>query len=111
MGTLYFRYHIESACLRDAILEVFTCPSSVVEEFSQVWERIGLNESQCQTRRDTIVLHVTNLLKDMAQEELELEKKMISSIENNEKELKSLHQQLGLPVEGVSSSITQETCQ
>ena len=48
-----------------------------------------------------MALHVSNLLKDILQEEQELEKSMIASLHSNETELVSLCQQLGLPSEKV----------
>ena len=91
----------ESSALKDALLELVTS-CTVLNEFASVWGRIGLSISQRQVRRETIVLHVTNLLKDIVQEEFELEKTMISSLNNNMKELTTLSEQLGLPKEDVS---------
>ena len=48
-----------------------------------------------------MALHVGSLLKDILQEEQELEKSMIASLHSNETELASLCQQLGLPKEKV----------
>ncbi len=77
--------------------------STVLEEFADVWKRIGLNPAQRQVRRETMALHISSLLKDILQEEQELEKSMIASLHSNETELTSLCQQLGLPAEKVGS--------
>lgn len=52
-------------------------------------------------RRETITVHISNLLKDILQEEQELEKSMISSLQDNEVELAALCESLGLPIEKV----------
>lgn len=71
-------------------------------EFAEVWERIGLNSSQRQVRRETMGIHMGNLMKDILQEEQELEKSMISSLQSNEMELTDLCGKLGLPMDNVS---------
>lgn len=67
-----------------------------------MWERIGFSESHRKTRRETVALHISNLLKDIVQEEVQLEKTMINSLQSNEKELVSLCEQLSVPMEKVS---------
>ena len=88
--------------LREALNELVTS-SSVLEEFGPVWSRIGLDTNQRQVRRETIAIHVSNLLKDILEEEQELEKSMMSSLHDNEVELTALCESLSLPVEKVSS--------
>lgn len=90
----------ELILLREALSELVTS-SSVLEEFGPVWSRIGLNTSQRQVRRETITIHMSNLLKDILQEEQELEKSMISSLQDNEVELTALCEALCLPIEKV----------
>lgn len=63
---------------------------------------MGLNSSQRQSRREKIADHVDVLLKEILQEELELEKTMISSLQENEVELTKLCEALGLTVDKVS---------
>ena len=87
--------------MREALGEVISA-SPVLEEFAQVWERIGLSTSQRQVRRETMGVHICNLLKEILQEEEELEKSMIKSLQTNEAELADLCSKLGLPVEQVS---------
>ena len=86
--------------MKAALTEATTSP--LLEEFSRVWGRIGLSSNQRQVRRETMALHVCNLLKDILQEEEELEKSMIASLHSNEAELVDLHNKLGLPMEPVS---------
>ena len=86
--------------LREALSEVIAT-SPVLEDFAQVWRRIGLNASQSQVRRETMGVHLCNLLKEILQEEEELEKSMISSLQANEAELADLCNKLGLPEEKV----------
>ena len=95
----------ELVALRDTLSELVSA-SSVLREFGLVWNRIGLNSSQRQVRRETITIHINNLLKDILQEEQELEKSMISSLQENESELAALCEALGLPVEKVSLGAT-----
>ena len=76
--------------------------SPVVREFASVWEEMGLSEEVRKTRRETIQLHLTNLLKEIVDEEIKLKEKLVESVGINEKELKSICQTLSLPVELVS---------
>lgn len=85
--------------MKAALTDATTSP--LLEEFSQVWGRIGLSSNQRQVRRETMALHVCNLLKDILQEEEELEKSMIASLHSNEAELADLHNKLGLPMEPI----------
>lgn len=87
--------------LRKALNEFITT-SPVLEDFAHVWGRIGLSASQRQMRRETMGIHISNLLKDILQEEEELEKSMIGSLQTNEAELADLCNKLDLPVEIVS---------
>lgn len=87
--------------LRESLSEVVTT-SPALEDFAKVWGRIGLSDSQRQVRRETMGVHIINLLKDIFQEEAELEKSMISSLKSNESELSDLCSMLGLPMETVS---------
>jgi hypothetical protein len=87
--------------LREALSEVIAT-SPVLEEFAQVWGRIGLSTPQRQVRRETMGVHICSLLKDILQEEEELEKSMISSLQTNETELADLCYKLGVPMENVS---------
>ena len=98
--TLFFSRSIEHE-LKEVLNEAISS-SLVLGEFAEVWKRIGLNVAQRQVRRETMAIHVGSLLKDILQEEQELEKSMIASLHANEKELTSLCQQLGLPEEKVS---------
>lgn len=66
-----------------------------------MWEKIGLTPSQRQDRRKTMAVHVSNLLKDILREEVELEKSMMDSLQTNEAELTSLCVELDLPKEEV----------
>lgn len=86
--------------LREALSELITT-TPVLEDFAQVWGRIGLSASQRQARRETMGVHICNLLKDILQEEEELEKSMISSLQSNEMDLADLCNKLGLPMETV----------
>lgn len=76
--------------------------SPVVREFASVWEEMGLSEEVRKTRRETIQLHLTNLLKEIVDEEIKLKEKLVESVGINEKELKNICQTLSLPVELVS---------
>lgn len=87
------------------LTEAITSSSaSILEEFSNVWMRIGLSAAQRQDRREKMAVHVGSLLKDILQEEQEFERSIIASLHSNETELASLCQQLGLPSEEVGSS-------
>ena len=89
----------EVVSLRQALTELIS--SSIVEDFARVWSRIGLTSNQRKLRRETMGVHISSLLKDILQEEEELEKSMIDSLQNNEIELISLCKQLGFPTEAV----------
>lgn len=88
----------EVISLRHALTEL---SSSIVEDFARVWSRIGLTSNQRKLRRETMGVHISSLLKDILQEEEELEKSMINSLQNNEVELVALCKQLSLPTEAV----------
>ena len=89
------------ASLKAAVVQSVETSSPRLEEMTQVWKRIGLDETQMENRKSHLVLHFTNLLKDIAMEEVELEKSMINSIEISQTELSSLCEQLGLPPDQV----------
>lgn len=95
--------------LRESLSEVIA-KSPVLENFAEVWTRIGLNASQSQVRRETMGVHICNLLKEILQEEEELEKSMISSLQTNERELADLCKKLGLPEEKVCCMLGCYSC-
>lgn len=100
--TLYWvsRYiEQEAVSLRQSLTELISY--SIVEDFANVWSRIGLTSNQRKLRRETMGVHISSLLKDILQEEEELEKSMIDSLQSNEIELVALCKQLGLPTEAV----------
>lgn len=97
----YTRFNEQELTLLRRSLNELVTSSSVLKEFGSIWSRIGLNSSQRQVRRETITVHVSNLLKEILQEEEELEKSMIKSLQENEVELKTLYEALGLPMERV----------
>lgn len=96
LGKEYIEQELFS--LRESLSELITT-SPVLDDFAKVWGRIGLSDSQRQVRRETMGVHINNLLKDIFQEEAELEKSMISSLQSNELELSDLCSKLGLPME------------
>ena len=92
------------ASLKEAMLQS-VMSSSALFEVAEVWQRMGLCDSQRETRRQALGVHITNVLVDIAQEETELENSMIKSAQINEAELASLCQQLMLPPEQVKGVV------
>ena len=92
------------ASFKEAMLQSEMSCSSLFE-IVQVWQGMGLRESQRETRRPALGVHFTNLLVDMAMEETELENSMIKSAQINEAELTSLCQQLMLLPEQVKGVV------
>ena len=62
---------------------------------------LGVEDENLATRRDTIRLHIHNLMEDMYREEEVLKAKLIDSVAHCTKELAELCNQLSLPFEGV----------
>ena len=90
----------ELSLLKDTLLELADSPS--LKELATVWQEMGLREEVRKTRRETIQLHLGNLLKEIAEEELKLKDKLVDSVLANEKELENLCRILTLPVDLVS---------
>ena len=90
----------ELEALRAVLAELQTSP--ILEQFTNVWEEIGLEESHRQDRRETIRLHLHNLLEEMVQEEGALRNKLMDSISSCSAELLELCEQLSIPSEMVS---------
>jgi protein regulator of cytokinesis 1 len=61
---------------------------------------LGVEDENLATRRDTIRLHIHNLMEDMYREEEVLKAKLIESVAHCTKELAELCNQLSLPFEG-----------
>ena len=61
----------------------------------------GVEDENLATRRDTIRLHIQNLMEDMYREEEVLKAKLIESVAHCTKELAELCNQLSLPFDGV----------
>lgn len=61
----------------------------------------GVENQNLTTRRDTIRLHIHNLMEDMYREEEVLKAKLIESVAHCTKELAELCTQLSLPFDGV----------
>lgn len=66
---------------------------------------LGLEDEILATRRDTIRLHIYNLMQDMYSEEECLKAKLIESVAHCTKELAELCTQLSLPFDGVSTQL------
>ena len=63
---------------------------------------VGVEDENLVTRRDTIRLHIQNLMEDMYREEEVLKAKMIESVAHSTKELAELCTQLSVPFDAVS---------
>ena len=87
----------ELTCLRAVLSELLTSP--ILEQFTSVWEEIGLESAHRQDRRETMKLHLHNLLEEMLQEEVGLKNKLTESISSCSAELLQLCEQLSLPKE------------
>jgi hypothetical protein len=74
--------------------------SPILEKFARVWQEMGVEDENLATRRDTIRLHIHNLMEDMYREEEVLKAKLIESVAHCTKELAELCNQLSLPFEG-----------
>lgn len=79
--------------------------SPILKEFASVWHEMGLTDELRKTRRETIQLHLTNLLREIADEEINLKKKLVTSVAASERELEDLCQTLSLPVDLVSKYV------
>ena len=93
----------ELSLLKATVSELAESP--VLKEFSSVWQEMGLTEDVRKTRRETIQAHLTNLLKEIVDEEINLKQKLVDSVGVNERELESLARTLSLGVELVSMDI------
>ena len=91
----------ELSLLKATVCEL--AESSVLKEFSTVWQEMGLTDELRKARRDAIQLHLTNLLKEIVDEEINLKQKLVNSVGENERELESLARTLSLGVDLVSS--------
>lgn len=92
----------ELSLLKSTVWKVAESP--ILSEFATVWQEMGLAEEHRKKRREAIQDHLTNLLRDIADEEIVLKDKMCESVGANEKELESLCQTLSLPVNLVSNN-------
>lgn len=63
----------------------------------------GVEDDNLATRRDTIRLHIHNLMEDMYREEEVLKAKLIESVAHCTKELAELCTQLSVPFDAVST--------
>ncbi|CAI8041453.1 Protein regulator of cytokinesis 1 [Geodia barretti] len=79
--------------------------SPMLEKFARVWQEMGVEDENLATRRDTIRLHIHNLMEDMYREEEVLKAKLIDSVAHCTKELAELCNQLSLPFEGPSDDL------
>lgn len=66
----------------------------------------GVEDQNLVTRRDTIRLHIHNLMEEMYQEEEVLKAKLIESVAHCTKELAELCTQLSVPFDGVRNCCT-----
>ena len=76
--------------------------SPILKEFASVWQEMGLTDELRKTRRETIQLHLTNLLREIVDEEINLKQKLVDSVGMNERELEGLARELSLSVELVN---------
>ena len=90
----------ELSLLKATVCELTESP--VLKEFATVWQEMGLTDELRKTRRETIQVHLTNLLKEIVEEEINLKQKLVDSVGMNERELESLARTLSLSVELVS---------
>ena len=90
----------ELSLLKATVVEVAESP--VLKEFASVWQEMGLTEDHKKTRRETIQVHLTNLLQEIVDEEISLKQKLVDSVSANERELESLCKVLSLSVDLVS---------
>ena len=95
-------------CLRAVLSELLTSP--ILEQFTSVWEEIGLEGAHRQDRRETMKLHLHNLLEEMLQEEVGLKNKLTESISSCSAELLQLCEQLSLPKELVCVCVYMCVC-
>ena len=90
----------ELSLLKATVYELAESP--VLKEFATVWQEMGLTDELRKTRRETIQVHLTNLLKEIVDEEINLKQKLVDSVGLNERELESLARTLSLSVDLVS---------
>ena len=88
---------MEHNSLRSVLGELLESP--FLEQFALVWDDIGMEEHHRKDRRETMRVHLQNLLEEMLQEEIELKNKLVESVERCSLELEKLCQQLSLPNE------------
>ena len=93
----------ELTCLRAVLSELLSSP--ILEQFTSVWEEIGLEDAHRQDRRETMKLHLHNLLEEMLQEEVALKNKLTESISSCSAELLQLCEELSLPKELVRACV------
>ena len=90
----------ELSLLKDIFFDL--AESTSLKELATVWQEMGLREEVSKTRRETVQLHLGNLLKEIVEEEVKLKDKLVESVRTNEKELENLCRILSLPVDLVS---------
>ena len=88
--------------LRECIGQIVDSPA--LEQFSSVWEEIGMEERHRTDRRTSILSHLQELLQDMVKEESELKEKLLKSVQACNEELDQLCQELSASEELVSCS-------
>lgn len=68
----------------------------VIKQFAVVWDDMGLEEKHRAARRATMKEHLQRLLEEMVQEEQELKRKLMESVQSCTKELQQLCSDLSL---------------
>ena len=97
----------EIALLKVMFIEMVDSP--VLEEFASVWQEMGLTNDHKKTRRETIKVHLTNLLQEIVDEEISLKQKLEDSVAASKRELESLCEVLSPSVVLVSLVILSPT--
>nr|CAB3265130.1 protein regulator of cytokinesis 1 [Phallusia mammillata] len=79
---------------------------STMQELREIWDEIGIPDEQIDSRGNTVIMHVRNLLSEMVSEEQNLKKNMLEKIDGYVVEVDELTTKLGLPSYEPSSGLT-----
>lgn len=71
--------------------------SATMTRLRDIWDEIGMPDEQIEVRGNTVRLHIRNLLAGMVNEETQLKKTMLESIDRYNTEISELTEQLSLP--------------
>ncbi|XP_050397796.1 protein regulator of cytokinesis 1 isoform X1 [Patella vulgata] len=86
--------------------EVVSSLDSALNKLYTIWDVIGIADDAVKARAETVSLHLTNLLEEMVQEEDSLRQRLQDSISQYLDQVKSICQELKLPVYTTPTSLT-----